>query len=70
MNRSHIALVTVFYELLKDRIKRQLASLDCVNIPPRVFSKAGIPFIDFGQLDGVRKADMFVISLTVQKKRI
>ena len=57
-----------FSNLLKDRIKRQLSSLDCVNIRPRVFSKAGIPFIDFGQLDGVRKSDMFVIKSNNAKK--
>ena len=60
-----------FSNLLKDRISRQLASLDCVNILPRVFSKAGIPFIDFGQLDGIRKSDMFVVkSSSTKKKRI
>ena len=57
-----------FSNLLKDRINRQIASLDCVNIPPRVFSKAGIPFIDFGHLDGIRKSDMFVIKSNSAKK--
>ena len=57
-----------FSNLLKDRIDRQIASLDCVNIPPRVFSKAGIPFIDFGQLDGIKKSDMFAIKSNSAKK--
>ena len=57
-----------FSNLLKDRINKQIASLDCVNIPPRVFTKAGIPFIDFGQLDGVKKSDMFVIKSKNAKK--
>ena len=59
-----------FSNLLKDRINRQITSLDCVNIPPRVFSKAGIPFIDFGQLDGVKKSDMFVIKSKNAKKNL
>ncbi len=50
-----------FSNLLKDRILKQITSLNCVNISPRVFSKAGIPFIDFGRLDGIGQADMFVI---------
>ena len=57
-----------FSNLLKDSVNRQIASLNCVNIPPRVFSKAGIPFIDFGHLDGVRKSDMFVIKSNSAKK--
>ena len=57
-----------FSNLLKDRINGQLALLNCVNIPPRVFSKAGIPFIDFGHLDGVKKSDMFVIKSNSAKK--
>ena len=57
-----------FSDLLKDRINRQISSLDCVDIPPRVFSKAGIPFIDFGRLDGIREADMFLIKSNSAKK--
>ena len=43
-----------FSNLLKDSVNRQIASLDCVNIPPRVFSKAGIPFWLFGWCKKVR----------------
>ena len=57
-----------FSNLLTDRIQRQISSLDCVNISPRVFSKAGIPFIDFGRLDGIGKSDMFVIKSDSAKK--
>jgi len=57
-----------FSNLLTDSIQRQIASLDCVNISPRVFSKSGIPFIDFGLLDGIRKSDMFVIKSDSSKK--
>ena len=57
-----------FSDLLKKRINRQISSLDCVNIPPRVFSKAGIPFIDFGRLDGIGEADMFLIKSNSAKK--
>ena len=57
-----------FSNLLKDRIHRQISSLDCVNIQPRVFSKAGIPFIDFGRLDGIKKSDMFIIKSNSAKK--
>ena len=57
-----------FSNLLKDRINRQISSLECVNIPPRVFSKSGIPFIDFGRLDGIGEADMFVIKSNSTKK--
>ena len=57
-----------FSNLLKDRVTRQISSLDCVNIPPRVFSKAGIPFIDFGRLDGIGKSDMFVIKSNSAKR--
>ena len=57
-----------FSKLLKDRINKQISALDCVNIPPRVFSKAGLPFIDFGRLDGIRKSDMFVIKSNSAKR--
>ena len=57
-----------FSNLLKDRIVRQITSLNCVNISPRVFSKAGIPFIDFGRLDGIGQSDMFVIKSNNAKK--
>jgi len=57
-----------FSDLFKDRVERQISSLDCVNIPPRVFSKAGIPFIDFGRLDGIRNSDMFLIKSDSAKK--
>jgi ribosomal 50S subunit-recycling heat shock protein len=57
-----------FSNLLKDHINRQISSLDCVTIPPRVFSKSGIPFIDFGRLDGIGKADMFLIKSNSAKK--
>ena len=57
-----------FSNLLTDRIQRQISSLDCVNISPRVFSKAGIPFIDFGRLDGIGESDMFVIKSDSAKK--
>ena len=57
-----------FSNLLKDRVNRQISSLDCVSIPPRVFSKAGIPFIDFGRLDGIGESDMFVIKSNTAKK--
>ena len=57
-----------FSNLLKDRINRQISSLECVNIPPRIFSKSGIPFIDFGRLDGIGEADMFVIKSNSTKK--
>ena len=59
---------TTFSNLLKDRILRQITSLNCVNISPRVFSKAGIPFIDFGRLDGIGQSDMFVIKSDNAKK--
>ena len=57
-----------FSNLLKDRIQKQIYSLECVNISPRVFAKAGVPFIDFGQLDGVGKSDMFVVKSNSTKK--
>ena len=57
-----------FSNLLKDRILRQMTSLNCINISPRVFSKAGIPFIDFGRLDGIGQSDMFVIKSDSAKK--
>ena len=57
-----------FSNLLKDRIQKQIYSLECVNISPRVFAKAGVPFIDFGQLDGVGKSDMFVVKSKSTKK--
>ena len=57
-----------FSSLLKDRILKQIRSLNCVNISPRVFSKAGIPFIDFGRLDGIGQSDMFVIKSDNAKK--
>ena len=57
-----------FSNLLTDRILRQISSLNCVNISPRVFSKAGIPFIDFGRLDGIGQSDMFVIKSNNTKK--
>ena len=57
-----------FSNLLKDRILRQMTSLNCVNISPRVFSKSGIPFIDFGRLDGIGQSDMFVIKSDNAKK--
>ena len=57
-----------FSNLLTDRILRQISSLNCVNISPRVFSKAGIPFIDFGRLDGIGQSDMFVIKSDNTKK--
>jgi len=57
-----------FSNLLKDRINKQISSLDCVRIPPRVFLKAGIPFIDFGRLDGIGQSDMFVIKSNTAKK--
>ena len=41
---------------------------DSVMNPIRVFSKAGVPFIDFGHLDGVEKSDMFVIKSSSTKK--
>ena len=57
-----------FSELLKDLIHKQAASLNCVNVDPRVFSKAGVPFIDFGHLDGIKMSDMFVIKSNSAKK--
>ncbi len=57
-----------FSNLLRDRILRQIISLNCVDISPRVFSKAGMPFIDFGRLDGIRQSDMFVIKSDNAKK--
>ena len=45
-----------------------MTSLNCINISPRVFSKAGIPFIDFGRLDGIGQSDMFVIKSDSAKK--
>ena len=57
-----------FSNMLKDRILKQISSLNCVSISPRVFSKAGIPFIDFGRLDGIGKSDMFVIKSNNAKK--
>ena len=57
-----------FSNLLKDRINKQISSLDCVNITPRVFSKSGMPFIDFGRLDGIGESDMFVIKSNTAKK--
>ena len=57
-----------FSNLLINRINRQISSLDCINISPRVFSKAGIPFIDFGRLDGIGKSDMFVIKSNSAKR--
>jgi len=57
-----------FSNLLKDRINKQISSLDCVTISPRVFSKSGIPFIDFGRLDGIGEDDMFVIKSNTAKK--
>ena len=57
-----------FSNLLKDRIQKQISSLECVKISPRVFAKAGVPFIDFGQLDGVGKSDMFVVKSKSTKK--
>jgi hypothetical protein len=57
-----------FSNLVKDLVTKQISALDCVNIPPRVFSKAGIPFIDFGRLDGIGKSDMFVIKSNSAKR--
>ena len=57
-----------FSSLLIDRINRQISSLDCINISPRIFSKAGVPFIDFGRLDGIGKSDMFVIKSNSAKR--
>jgi ribosomal 50S subunit-recycling heat shock protein len=57
-----------FSNLMKDRFDKQILALDCVNIPPRVFSKAGMPFVDFGRLDGIRKSDMFLIKSDSSKK--
>jgi hypothetical protein len=57
-----------FSKLLRDRIQKQISALDCVNISPRVFSKGGIPFIDFGRLDGIGTTDMFVIKSNGAKR--
>ncbi len=57
-----------FSILLKDRIHKQKSSLDCVDISPRVFSRGGVPFIDFGHLDGIAQSDMFVIKANNAKR--
>ncbi len=57
-----------FSNLINERIIRQITSLNCINISPRVFSKAGIPFIDYGRLDGIGQSDMFVIKSHNAKK--
>ena len=39
-----------------------------LDLSTSVFSKAGIPFIDFGRLDGIGESDMFVIKSDSAKK--
>ena len=54
--------------VLRDQLKRQISFLDCVIIAPRVFTKAGIPFVDYGKLDGINYSDMFVVTSDETKK--
>ena len=53
---------------LTQQLNSQIAQLNCMNITPRVFARAGTPFIDYGRLDGIAKSDMFVVKTDNTKK--
>ena len=57
-----------FSNLLKKRLDGQIVALDCVSIEPRVFTKSGTPFVDYGLNDGIELSDMFVIRSESSKK--
>ena len=57
-----------FSILLKDQIQKQMSELTCLKIEPKIFAKAGKPFIDYGQLDGIEETDMLVINSPDTKK--
>ena len=55
-------------KFLVSQISDQIANLNCPEISPRVFAKSGIPFIDYGRLDGIKRSDMFVLKTDNTKK--
>jgi len=57
-------IITHFIE----HLDAQLSELDCLNITPKLTERAGIPFLNYGSLDGISKSDMFLISSNATKK--
>ena len=53
---------------LVNQISDQIANLNCPEISPRVIAKSGIPFVDYGRLDGIKRSDMFVVKTDNTKK--
>ena len=45
-----------------------MSELTCLKIEPKIFAKAGKPFIDYGRLDGIEETDMLVINSPETKK--
>ena len=57
-----------FSNLLQNQIQKQMSELACLKIEPKVFEKAGKPFIDYGRLDGIGETDMLVVKSADTKK--
>lgn len=55
-------------KFLVSQISGQIAKLNCPEVSPRVFAKSGVPFIDYGRLDGIKRSDMFVVKTDNTKK--
>ena len=55
-------------KFLVSQISGQITKLNCPEVSPRVFAKSGVPFIDYGRLDGIKRSDMFVLKTDNTKK--
>ena len=55
-------------KFMVSQISGQIAKLNCPEVSPRVFAKSGVPFIDYGRLDGIKRSDMFVLKTDNTKK--
>ena len=55
-------------KFLVSQISGQIDKLNCPEVSPRIFAKSGVPFIDYGRLDGIKRSDMFVLKTDKTKK--
>ena len=53
---------------LTDHLYAQIDSLNCMRPKPEIFVREGQAYINFGELDGIKSSDVFVIASDITKK--
>ena len=53
---------------LIDHLYAQLDSLNCIKPKPEIFIRQGQAYINFGELDGIKASDVFVIASDITNK--